>query len=122
MITASFVTIDLAGFSISGPGSAGQSSGIEAAPAQGQVVEGVVVRNGSISGFFIGVRLGDGSIVEGLRVSGPCPCSVGIDATGLVKGNTVVGIAGPPTVGGGRNFGHRDCNRKLCHLFPRRRL
>jgi hypothetical protein len=60
------------------------------------------VRNGSISGFLEGVALqGDGSIVEGLRVSGPCPCDVGIAATGVVRGNTAVGIGGLP----GRGIG-----------------
>jgi len=50
------------------------------------------MRNGSISGFPVGVELsGDGSIVEGLRVSGGGPGPVGISATGIVRGNTVVG-------------------------------
>jgi hypothetical protein len=57
------------------------------------------VRNGSISGFEGGVDLaGEGSIVEGLRVSGPCPCDFGISANGIVRGNTVFGIG---TVGAG---------------------
>ena len=52
------------------------------------------MRNGSISSFFEGIDLrGDGSIVEGLRVGGPCPCGIGISAKGIVRGNTTVGIA-----------------------------
>jgi hypothetical protein len=52
------------------------------------------VRNGSIAGFQTGVDLGNGSIVEGLRVSG-CgsrACSLGISATEIVKGNTVIAL------------------------------
>ena len=61
------------------------------------------MRNGSISGFGLGVNLGgDGSIVEGLRVfGGPGTSSLGIAATGVVKGNTVVGISGFPSQGTG---------------------
>jgi len=85
-ITASDVTIDLAGFTISGPG--GVATAIGASPSQGQVVDRIAVRNGSISGFNVGVDLrGRGSIVEGLRVSG---LFFGIVAAGIVKGNTVV--------------------------------
>jgi hypothetical protein len=58
------------------------------------------VRNGSISGFNAGVNLGgDGSVVEGLRVfgsGGGCPCSLGIGATGIVRGNAVAGIVSEP--------------------------
>jgi len=61
------------------------------------------VRNGSISGFFIGVDLepADGSIVEGLRVFGGTPSFAGIVATGIVKGNTVVGVFGGIATGTG---------------------
>jgi parallel beta-helix repeat protein len=104
-ITADFVTIDLAGFTITGPGfiigpAAVGSTPIAAQPSSGNL-QGIAVRNGSISNFTNGVALGaDGSIVEGLRVfGGRCPCSVGIDvANGIVRGNIVVGFAGPPSV------------------------
>jgi hypothetical protein len=92
VITASFVTIDLGGFTISGG-----TTGIVAAPSSGQL-QGIAVRNGSISNFggipSAGVDLGaaDGSIVEGLRVFGGVPSEVGISAKGIVRGNTVVGI------------------------------
>jgi hypothetical protein len=105
-ITASNVTIDLAGFTISGPGSAAPTR--NAATAIGTANLDVAVRNGSIVGFNAGVVLhrsppfetAAGSIVEGLRISG-CPCSVGISATGIVKGNTVetIGVAGEQSMG-----------------------
>ena len=89
--TADFVTIDLAGFTISSGATA-----ILAAPPSGRL-QGIAVRNGSIFGFFKGVDLGsaDGSIVEGLRVlgiAGP-PGDFGINANGIVKGNTVARIS-----------------------------
>jgi hypothetical protein len=108
VITASFVTIDLAGFSISAsPGTVGGAAIFFGSQIGGQ---GIAVRNGSISGFSTGVDLGSalGSIVEGLRIvvftpgpgGGP-----GISATGIVKGNTVansrdIGISATGTVTG----------------------
>jgi hypothetical protein len=87
-ITANFVTIDLAGFTISGPGkSLGRAAGT--GMAAGNDTAGIALRNGTISGFTNGVDLGgDGSVVEGLRVFGiGCPpCSVRITAMGVVKG------------------------------------
>jgi hypothetical protein len=97
-ITADFVAIDLAGFTISrtGPGLPNGTTAI----AAGNDTRGIAVRNGSISGFNAGVNLGgDGSVVEGLRVfgsGGGCPCSLGIGATGIIRGNTVVGIFSEP--------------------------
>jgi len=87
------VTIDLAGFTIGGPGG---TAGLEqTAIAAGAHTSGIAVRNGSISGFGVGVNLfeANDSIVEGLRVfGGPGTSSLGIGATGIVKGNTVLGI------------------------------
>lgn len=95
VITANFVTIDLAGFSITGPDS---EMGILAAPSSsGLLLQGIAVRNGSISHFGTGVDLSsaDGSIVEGLRVfGGSLGSGLGIVASGIVKGNTVTGIRG----------------------------
>jgi hypothetical protein len=98
-ITASSVTIDLAGFTISGRGFpfAGALTAAGAGIAAANDTMGIAVRNGSIAGFSVGVALdGDGSLVEGLRVfgSGCPPCDTGISATGIVRGNTVVGIFG----------------------------
>jgi hypothetical protein len=105
VITTGFVTIDLAGFLISG-GTTG--TGILAAPSSGGQ-GGMAVRNGSISGFRTGVDLPDtgGSIVEGLRVFGAPAAGtfVGISAAGIVKDNFVtriflVGIFASGTVTG----------------------
>jgi hypothetical protein len=95
-ITANGVTIDLAGFSISGPTASASSAGVIAtAIAAGDKSSGITVRNGSITGFFDGVNLaGQGSIVEGLRVF--TGFAVGIVANGIVKGNTVLDFSGGP--------------------------
>ena len=96
-ITASFVTVDLGGFSISAPGAI-SGTGIEA-PAG---TLSITVRNGSIAGFLSGVDLGgEGSIVEGLRVSGRFRSFLGIGAVGIVKGNTVFDFSGVPGQGTG---------------------
>jgi hypothetical protein len=102
-ITADFVTIDLAGFTISG--SVENPHGNASATAIAGEGMGITVRNGSISGFSYGVNLPGvngvkgftGSIVEGLRVIRGTV--IGIAATGIVKGNTVVGIDGGPSTG-----------------------
>ena len=66
---------------------------------RGNDTDDITVRNGSISGFGDWVDLGGvSSIVEGLRIDGPCPCERGIVANGIVRGNTV-SIASAP--GGG---------------------
>jgi parallel beta-helix repeat protein len=93
VITASFVTIDLAGFSISG----GNFTGFGVVAPLGTQLQGIAVRNGSISGLAVaGVDLSNAtdSIVEGLRVTGgppggPFGSRPGIAATGIVRGNTV---------------------------------
>ena len=103
VITASFVTVDLAGFTITGPMGLPlslASTGIIAMPPSGQELEGIAVRNGSISGFGAAVSLsGASSIVEGLRVAGAF--SVEISATGIVKNNIVIGAFGTPGIGAG---------------------
>jgi hypothetical protein len=98
LIAADFVTIDLADFTISGPGGFNPPLPNTTAIAAGNDRTGIAVRNGSISGFGVGIALGgNGSIVEGLRVAG-CR-SLGIAAAGIVKGNTVLGCAGTPAEG-----------------------
>jgi hypothetical protein len=80
VITADFVTIDLAGFTITGGG--------RAAIAAPQGGNGIAVRNGSINHFGSGVDLSSarGSLVEGLRVfGGTSNPGSGITATGIVR-------------------------------------
>jgi hypothetical protein len=116
-VTADFVTIDLAGFTISWPGRQ-EPGNPTIAIAAGENTRGISVRNGSISGFGVGVNFGgDGSIVEGLRVDGPCPCESAIRARGIVRGNTVsvasapngsVGISATGIVNGNYVFNDRS--------------
>jgi hypothetical protein len=111
-ITASFVTIDLAGFTITGISPSGggplPTTSFPTAIEAGGNTTGITVRNGSISGHFNdGVALsGDGSIVEGLHVSNLAGANVvgtvvGIRASGIVRGNTVLNIFGIPGNGNG---------------------
>jgi hypothetical protein len=100
-ITSNNVTIDLAGFTISGPpGDSNSSTAILTTPPSGGMLQGIAVRNGSISGFSAGVVLqeSDGDIVEELRVSatGQLNHGSGIVAAGIVKGNTVTGFIFAP--------------------------
>jgi len=91
VLAADHITIELAGFSISGNGTGAGVAAIGGAP-----LRGIAVRNGSISNFAVEVLLeaADGSIVEGLRLSGlrPAAGGVGIDAHGVVRGNTLISI------------------------------
>jgi parallel beta-helix repeat protein len=89
VITASHVTIDLAGFLIEGKGDAIFAAG----PPP---LRGITVRNGSIlseSGTAVNLLRADGSIVEELSISIQDEGS-GISANGIVRGNTVAGFAG----------------------------
>jgi hypothetical protein len=88
--TTDFVTIDLAGFTISGPAVRG-TEGI--AGMGNRTPLGLAVRNGSIQGFGVGVIFAnaDGIIVEGLRVAQSLQGGIEI-GTGIVRGNTVVNI------------------------------
>jgi hypothetical protein len=90
-ITASNVTIDLAGFTITDTFPSSGPPAFSIAINAGDNTTGITVRNGSISGNFNdGVVLsGDGSIVEGLQVSNAS--ALGITARGIVRGNTAVG-------------------------------
>lgn len=127
-ISANFVTIDLAGFTITGRGS-NPGKGIVSTPqSAGAGPKGIAVRNGSVSNVSEGVDLAftDGSIIEEVRVScASLPstvtngiangqagstgitrsntvtgCQDGMTAAGIVTGNNVIGIgAAPPGAG-----------------------
>src|SRR5215472_3981181 len=97
-ITSSGVTLDLAGFTISGPTNIPPSIEGTAILASGDL-RGIAVQNGSVSGFQVGVNLGSatGSLVEKLRVFDIAPIisqttqPTGIIASGIVRGNAVFG-------------------------------
>jgi hypothetical protein len=95
MITASGVTLDLAGFTISGRTNVPPSIESTAILGSGDL-RGIAVQNGSVSGFQIGVNLGSatGSLVEKLRVFDITPIlpgATGIIASGIVRSNAVFG-------------------------------
>ena len=91
-ITASFVTIDLAGFLVSGRNAIGALSS-----GSGRLL-GITVRNGSVSGRGFAVFLqGDGSIVEGLHAFTGAGGGIAAD-NGIVRGNTVAGAGHSPGI------------------------
>jgi hypothetical protein len=97
VIDADFVTVDLAGFTISGTGGRGISSTPPLVHHQG-----IAVRNGSISGLEGVILDATASIVEGVRVFGSGSL-IGILANGgIVKGNVVLNTSEGFFVGEGR--------------------
>jgi hypothetical protein len=106
-ITANSVSIDLAGFAITGPSF---GAAIIAQPPSDQTpLHGIIVRNGSISDIRTGVGLINGvvgSIVEGLSIFGGSDVSanidgMGIDADGIIKNNSVYGFNSGIATGSG---------------------
>jgi hypothetical protein len=104
-ITASFVTIDLAGFTISEP--TGSGGAAIASSELAQPLEGIAVQNGTMVGGAVGVVLigGTGFVVKGVRVfADPSLPGQGqgivVDG-GIVKGNIVVGRGNGIQVGQG---------------------
>jgi hypothetical protein len=86
LITADFVTIDLAGFHI--------DVGVRGGGTAVKGNNGITVRNGSIAAVdATGVALGDGSIVEGLQIAVVLHGN-GISANGIVRDNTIIGSGG----------------------------
>jgi hypothetical protein len=114
VITANFVTIDLAGFTISG--TTARSQNFTAGLTGVGPVQGIAVRNGTISGFDGAVDLGGiaGSIIEELRLFCGGSSAGGIGAQGVVKGNTVThcgnGISGAGTISGNTIVGDTSGN------------
>jgi hypothetical protein len=105
-ITTDFVTIDLAGFSITGDGT---GVGIQTFRDDQQ---GIVVRNGTIADFETGIVLAGGSsIIEGVRVlrnlAGILAAnSISIVRNNIVQNNRGFGIAAMGTVSGNIAFGN----------------
>lgn len=100
VVGGDLITIDLAGFTISGGGlAAGNNTGLG---IHGPERRNVAVRNGTVAGFQFGVFVGPGSVVEGVRTFGN---DYGIAAFGIVKSNTAIfsriaGIAGSGVITG----------------------
>jgi hypothetical protein len=89
LLQASNVTIDLAGFTITGPGGGGDIFGISDGGPAAPPLHGIEIRNGVIQGFNLAVDLKTSTnvIVEDMRVSD----SVGgiYVGQGLVRDNVV---------------------------------
>jgi hypothetical protein len=105
-IKTSNVTLDLNGFSITGPGlCSGTANGVQCTgvslPVNGVMADGydgTVVRNGRVAGFSMGVMLGKNSSAEDLAVEHNMLHGVKLQANGLVRGirarlNKAAGIA-----------------------------
>jgi parallel beta-helix repeat protein len=105
-ITVASVTLNLAGFSISGNGPRTPGAGILAIGSGATPFGGIVVRNGSISNFAVGVDLSfaEGSIVEELRVLNNG--LLGIDAHGIVRGNIALDNVGTGIIASGTVTGN----------------
>jgi hypothetical protein len=87
LIDINLVTIDLAGFLISGKSiGKGIGGGTD-----------VTVRNGSISDFEFGVDIADGSTAEGLRVVNSASAGIRV-SSGIVRGNSVRVTEGAPGI------------------------
>ena len=85
-VTASNVTIDLNGFTITGGGSGGSGIGISASG-----MNDVTVKNGGVTAFEVGVWVGTNSIVSGVHADSNYNGIIaggGADANSIVKGCT----------------------------------
>jgi hypothetical protein len=85
VIAADFVTIDLAGFVLMG----NRSGAGVVDPFPPAAHRGVVVRNGTVTNFGVGISLGDGSRVEGVQAISNTSVGIFI-AGGVVTGNIVM--------------------------------
>ena len=84
VVAADFVTIDLGGWVITGPGDTGAGVTDEGNPRQG-----IALRNGVVTGFNDSVRFGSsGAVVEKVRASA-FETGIAVGADGIVSGNTV---------------------------------
>jgi hypothetical protein len=82
-VTAPNVTIDLNGFSITGPGSTGATPiGINAG------LNDVTVKNGTVTGFGNGVFLGDSAIVNAVEANSNSAEGIQVGNSSLVQGCT----------------------------------
>jgi hypothetical protein len=128
-VTASYVTIDLGGFTISGPDNGGTGIGVAASS-----VANVLVQNGSVSGFGgtgvalgdsstarnisavsnggVGISAGSGSLVSNCVASGNG--GFGLSFTDATSGYSNCVVTGSSTVSGGTSLGNNLCNGASC--------
>jgi hypothetical protein len=93
-VNASQVTIDLNGFSISGPGSSSVGHGI-AEPSSSELE----VENGTITGFLFGLLIGNNSIVKSVRADSN-GSGIQTGANSVVQGCTANGNSNAGTANG----------------------
>jgi hypothetical protein len=95
VIAADFVTLDLAGWVITGDGSTGR--GVTGGG------RGITVRNGTVTGFSLGVMLGAGAVVEKVRAidNGGDGAGIATGSSSMISGNTVSGSPFPIAAGFG---------------------
>jgi hypothetical protein len=95
VIAADFVTLDLAGWVITGDGSTGR--GVTGGG------RGITVRNGTVTGFSLAVMLGAGAVVEKVRAidNGGDGAGIATGSSSMISGNTVSGSPFPIAAGFG---------------------
>jgi hypothetical protein len=86
VVAADFVTIDLAGFAITGDGTGSGIPG-RGAPDTGRL--GIAVRNETVASFGAGIDLpnADGAVVEGMRAINSALSGIIVGNDGIVSGN-----------------------------------
>jgi parallel beta-helix repeat protein len=101
VVGADFVTIDLAGFAISGNGT---GSGVTDG---GDLRVGIAVRGGTVRNFVIGIALSNtpGAVVEEMRVLQNAVGGMNLGPDTLVRGNLATGNGGNPSHLGGIHVG-----------------
>ena len=109
-VTASYVTIDLNGFSIIG--AAGSLGGVVATT---DAVVGTTVENGTVKGFINGVFLRDKSLVKSVRADSNSNTGITVGSSSLVLHNIISGsttgiFAPDATTGYGENLLNNGTN------------
>lgn len=89
IVATDFVTIDLAGFTISGDGT---GEGVTTTCCDGRLA-GIAVRNGTVTNFFRGIylELVDGAVVEAVRVIDNLNSGIITDSPCIVRNNLAQG-------------------------------
>lgn len=95
VITASNVTLDLGGHTLSGPRAGAQMGVIDSSRSPVKNQFGIRVRNGAIEGFWRGVylRVTHGAVIENLRVSENTDVGIYAGPGAVIRKNTVTANA-----------------------------